>query len=245
MAQAVQTGLLAKFVFFVGLIALAALPVGALGHRFGVWGLGPGSALVFSGVVLAVIVLVLGIATLIFVRTRRRPADRTPALIGLLASVAVFVVVAPYYARAMSLPMTTDVATDRDDPPVFERRAADSEPGANLHAYTVEEAQAQAQGYPDLAGIRASGGVEVNFAKAGAVVRALGWEVVNENPDKGLIEAVDTTFWFGHKDDVAIRVRPDGRDAVVDLRSASRVGLHDLGTNAERVRSFVERWNES
>lgn len=244
MAPAARPGMLAKFVLFVGLIALVALPVGALGHRFGLLQLAVGSALVFSGIALATIVLVLGIAALVFVHTRRRRADRMPALIGLAASVVVLVVTAPYYA-ALSLPTTNDVTTDRDDPPGFEHVGADRAPEANLLHYTEEEARVQAEGYPDLIGIRASGGADENFAKAVSVARTLGWDVVSENGGTGLIEATATTFWFGFRDDVAIRVRREGSETVVDLRSASRVGLHDLGANAERIRAFVELWNES
>lgn len=243
MAQAGKPGMLAKFVLFVGLIAVVLLPIGALGHRFGLLVLPTGLALVFTGIVLATIVLVLGIATLIFVYTRHRTADRKPAFVGLAASVAVLVVTGPYYA-ALSLPMTNDVATDRNDPPVFEHIAADRAPGENLLDYTEEEARVQAEGYPDLVGIRASGGASENFAKAVAVARALGWNVVSENVDTGLIEATDATFWFGFQDDLAIRVRREDNETVVDLRSASRVGLHDLGTNAERIRAFVERWRD-
>lgn len=242
MAQAGKPGLLAKFVLFVGLIALAVLPVGALGHRFGVLELNTGLALVFSGIVLGTIVLVLGIATLVFVYARRRSADRMPALIGLAGSIVVLVVTGPYYA-ALSLPMTNDVTTNRDDPPVFEHVAANLALAANLQDYTEEEARVQAEGYPDLVGIRASGGPRESFGKAVGVARALGWEVVSENADAGIIEATDTTFWFGFRDDLAIRVRREDDGTVVDLRSASRVGLHDLGANAKRIRAFVELWN--
>ena len=242
MAQAGKPGMLAKFVLYVGPIALALLPFGALGHRFGLMELNTGLALVFSSIVLATIVLVLGIATLIFVYTRRRRADRMPALIGLAASVLVLGVTGPYYA-ALSLPMTNDVTTDRDDPPVFEYIAANRANGANLLVYTEDEARVQARGYPDLVGIRAPGGADENFGKAVGVARALGWAVVSENTDTGLIEATDTTFWFGFKDDVAIRVRREDNETVVDLRSSSRMGMHDLGTNAERIRAFVDRWD--
>ena len=242
MAQPAKPGMLAKFVLFVGLIALVAPPVGALGHRFGLLELTAGTALVFSGIVLSTIVLVLGIATLVFVYTRRRRADRTPALIGLAAGVAVLVVTAPYYA-ALSLPMTNDVTTDRADPPVFEHVAADRATGANLLDYTEDEARVQAEGYPDLVGIRTPGGADESFGKAVIVARALGWDVVSENADTGLIEATATTFWFGFRDDVAIRLRREGNETVVDLRSASRIGLHDLGATAERIRAFVNRWD--
>jgi hypothetical protein len=37
-----------------------------------------------------------------------------------------------------------------------------------------------------------------------------------------------------------IRVSPTGDGARVDIRSASRYGLSDLGVNAARVRSLIE-----
>ena len=243
MAQTTKPGLLAKFVFIVGLIGLAALPVGSLGCRFGLWAFTTGLAMVSTGVVLATIVLVLGIATLVFVYTRRRTADRMPALIGLAASVAVFALMAPQY-MALSLPMTNDVATDRDDPPTFEYLAANRDPDANFLDYTEEEARVQAEGYPDLVGIRAAGGADGYFEQSVAVAQALGWDIVAEDAETGRIEAIATTFWFGFQDDLVIRIRREGGDTVVDLRSASRVGLHDLGANAERVRAFIELWND-
>ncbi len=55
-----------------------------------------------------------------------------------------------------------------------------------------------------------------------------------------MIEATDTTLWFGFKDDVAIRIRPDGSGSRIDVRSVSRVGRSDLGANARRIRAFLE-----
>lgn len=243
MPQRTKPGLLAKFVFIVGPIALAALPVGALGCRFGLWEFTTGLAMVSTGVVLATIVSVLGIATLVFVYTRRRTADRIPALIGLAASVVVFALMAPQY-MALSLPMTNDVATDRDDPPTFDHLAANREQGANFLDYTEEEARVQAEGYPDLVGIRAAGDAGEHFQKSVVIARTLGWDVVSKDADTGRIEAIATTFWFGFEDDLVIRVRREDDESVVDLRSASRIGLHDLGANAERVRAFVELWND-
>ena len=44
---------------------------------------------------------------------------------------------------------------------------------------------------------------------------------------------------LGFRDDVVVRIRatPDG--ARIDVRSASRYGRHDLGTNAARVRALL------
>ncbi|MCZ0942003.1 MAG: DUF1499 domain-containing protein, partial [Gammaproteobacteria bacterium] len=57
----------------------------------------------------------------------------------------------------------------------------------------------------------------------------------------GLIEATATTFWFGFKDDVAVRVRPHPQGALVDVRSVSRVGRSDGGVNAKRIGEILRR----
>jgi uncharacterized protein (DUF1499 family) len=89
--------------------------------------------------------------------------------------------------------------------------------------------------------VRASAGE--TFDRALAAVRDLGWEVVASDRSSGRIEAVDTTFWFGFKDDVVIRIAevPPNGGARVDVRSKSRVGVGDLGTNANRVRELLGR----
>jgi uncharacterized protein (DUF1499 family) len=56
----------------------------------------------------------------------------------------------------------------------------------------------------------------------------------------GLVEATATTFWFGFKDDVIVRIVPVARGSRIDVRSVSRVGKSDLGTNANRIREFLK-----
>jgi hypothetical protein len=52
------------------------------------------------------------------------------------------------------------------------------------------------------------------------------------------LEAQASTLFFGFLDDVVVRLRetPDGTE--VDMRSASRIGAHDLGENARRITKF-------
>ena len=71
------------------------------------------------------------------------------------------------------------------------------------------------------------------------LARAAGWEIVAAVPEDNRIEAVATTDWFGFKDDVVIRIAAAGGGSRVDMRSASRVGRSDLGTNARRIREFL------
>lgn len=64
-------------------------------------------------------------------------------------------------------------------------------------------------------------------------------EAATEEPSNvAVLEAAAPTPIFGFLDDVVVRITqtPDGTE--VDMRSASRVGEHDLGQNARRIRGF-------
>lgn len=65
--------------------------------------------------------------------------------------------------------------------------------------------------------------------------------MVGRDAAAGTIEAVHTTKWFGFRDDIAIRVAAADAGSRVDIRSKSRVGRSDIGTNARRIRAYVER----
>jgi uncharacterized protein (DUF1499 family) len=64
-------------------------------------------------------------------------------------------------------------------------------------------------------------------------------EVVNENVDDGRVEAVFTSFWFGFKDDIVVRVKPTEMGSAIDIRSVSRVGISDIGANAARIERIL------
>ena len=50
----------------------------------------------------------------------------------------------------------------------------------------------------------------------------------------------DTTFAFGFKDDVVIRITDEGpQKARIDIRSISRVSGSDVGVNAGRIIKFL------
>ena len=78
------------------------------------------------------------------------------------------------------------------------------------------------------------------FEQALAAARKMGWVIVDANAAEGRIEATDTTFWFGFKDDIVIRVNPSDHGSRVDIRSVSRVGKSDVGMNARRIRKYLK-----
>ena len=78
------------------------------------------------------------------------------------------------------------------------------------------------------------------FERALATVGEIGWDLVAADASAGRIEATDTTFWYGFKDDVVVRVRPADGDSRIDVRSLPRVGGGDAGTNAKRLRRYLD-----
>lgn len=232
--------MLNRAVLIVGLGALALLPLGALGTRFGFWDLGRGFQLMYTGVFVAAAVLVLGIAVLVFaVRAGRRNAV-LPIGIGLLASIVALATMGQQYRLTTTVPPINDITTDLDDPPAF---GALELRGTGVLDYDPNKGVAQRRGYAHIATKRSDLAPDDASRKALAVARELGWDVLADTDTDGelTVEATATTFWFGFVDDVVIRIRPDGGGSLIDVRSASRVGSSDLGANARRIDAFMAR----
>ncbi len=186
--------------------------------------------------------IIIGVVALIVAAKRHVPASRRPIYLAMVVNVAVMFFMGNQFFAAQSVPPIHNISTDVLDPPQFDEVVALRGESSNpllLDAETI--GPLQAEHYPWVKPLRSDTGVAETFAKAVAVVEAMGMELVNADEGTRVIEATDTTFWFGFKDDVAIRVRPDGSGSIVDVRSVSRVGLSDLGTNARRVGEILER----
>jgi uncharacterized protein (DUF1499 family) len=143
---------------------------------------------------------------------------------------------------AKSVPPIHDITTDPADPPSFEAVLPLRAGAPNSAVYGGDSVAAQQRAaYPDIAPIHMDVPPAEAYARALDTARAMGWAIVAADPARDVIEATDRTFWFGFKDDVAIRVRADGTGSVVDVRSVSRVGRSDVGTNARRIRAYRDR----
>ncbi|MGH9853942.1 MAG: DUF1499 domain-containing protein [Blastocatellia bacterium] len=92
--------------------------------------------------------------------------------------------------------------------------------------------------YPDVQPQRFKEPFDKVFDTALATAQAMGWEIRETNREQGVIEAIATTRLFRFKDDVTVTITRDGEATVVNVRSKSRVGKGDLGTNARRIRAF-------
>jgi uncharacterized protein (DUF1499 family) len=140
-----------------------------------------------------------------------------------------------------SVPVIHNISTDTLDPPTFDKLVAVREAeGANPLVYDAEVlAEQQQEAYPDVMTLASTQSTDQLFAQTVSVLQDLGVEVVNEDAAAGVIEATDTTFWFGFKDDVVVRIRDTANGSIVDVRSVSRVGRSDLGANAKRIRAIL------
>ncbi len=189
----------------------------------------------------AVACVVVGLAATIANLWRGSRAMVLAGVVCLLFGLALSVNFLSWRSTGQSVPPIHDISTDLQDPPEFVEIAPLRAAAPNPVEYAgPESAEQQRAAYPDLEPIRLDAPPAQAFNAALEVVRHMGWELVAEVPAQGRIEATDTTRYFGFKDDVVIRVRAAAGGSIVDVRSKSRVGRSDVGTNAQRIRSFRE-----
>jgi uncharacterized protein (DUF1499 family) len=161
-------------------------------------------------------------------------------VIALVLVAAAFALPVSKLRQASRVPRIHDITTDTDRPPSFVSVVALRASAPNPVEYGGPEVAAQQrQGYPDVQPLSLPSPPNQAFDRALATARNMGWEIVASDPPTGRIEATDTTFWFGFKDDVVIRVAAAPNGSRVDVRSLSRVGLSDVGTNAARIRKYL------
>lgn len=172
-------------------------------------------------------------------------AGAAAAFGGLMLSLALFAWPAYYIPVVRELPAINDVTTDLHAPPPMSALAKLRGLGANPAEYPGEPfAEMQAVAYPDLQPFLIARPADEAFEIAAEAVRRLKYEVVSETPpgdsfeEPGYIEAVDRTLIMGFEDDVVVRVMGDSESSQIDVRSASRYGRHDLGQNANRIRTI-------
>ncbi|NMH59879.1 DUF1499 domain-containing protein [Alteromonas ponticola] len=143
--------------------------------------------------------------------------------------------------QAKSVPPIHDISTDVSNPPAFVAVAPKRADAPNPLEYAGGEVtRQQLEAYPNIKTQVFSQPLDKVYTAAEKAVAELGWERTQQNALENTIEATDTTFWFGFKDDVVIRLTAKDNKTLVDVRSKSRVGMSDLGKNAQRIEAFFD-----
>jgi hypothetical protein len=199
-----------------------------LGVRAGLWPLRVGFGM-FAGAMLAGLAAI-GAASIVLAVPRLREGAR-PILVvaALLLGAASAAPPLDYLRRLESAPYINDITTDTEKPPQF----------APPKSYQRHFPELQHIGYPGLRPLLLPVPPASAFARALAAAQAMGLEVVATDEKSGRIEAVATTRWFGFKDDMVVRIVAAGAGSRIDVRSKSRVGRSDVGTNARRIQEFL------
>ncbi|MCW4152789.1 DUF1499 domain-containing protein [Halomonas sp. 18H] len=220
-------------------VALIMMAMAGPAYRLEWLSLADSFNLLRKGAHLAVGAGVLGLLTFMVAGLCRR---WRPALVGMLVILTVAAAVAlPAHKMqlARSVPPIHDITTDMTAPPAFQALAEARREAPNALAYPGDAtADQQRAGYPALGPVILDAPLSEVMGAVEATVAEQGWEVARVSATR--LEATATTRWFGFADDIVVRLRETPEGVRVDMRSASRIGRSDLGTNASRIQRFLE-----
>jgi uncharacterized protein (DUF1499 family) len=225
----------------LAIAAAALLALGPLGWRVGWWhfrfaffSLMPWAAYCgWAAMAIAVVALLFG---------RRSIAGRQIAIGVIAFLIGAAIAYVPWQYSEMRGMVPNDITTDLQNPPPYVvvlalRKAANApNTGEYKGAKTAEQQQ---RSYPDIAPAMLALPPAEAFVRALETARQMGWTIVETDPGAGRIEASDRTRWFGFTDDIVVRVAEADAGSRIDVRSSSRIGTGDFGTNAARVRRYI------
>ena len=223
-------------------LAILVMMLGGLGSRLGWWHFGMGFTILKWGTYGILTAALISFVGLISAATQKRRRDFILGSVGLLIGLSSAWVPWSWLQTARSVPPIHDITTDTENPPQFVKILPLRRGASNPTEYGGPEVAAQQRaGYPDFAPAWLPVAPDTAFERALEAARKMGWQIVAANLQEKRIEATDTTFWFGFKDDIVVRITSAAGGSRIDVRSVSRVGKGDVGTNARRIGKFLER----
>jgi uncharacterized protein (DUF1499 family) len=233
---------LARLAFIAACVA--ALIVAAAGplHRYLGLDIEAAIAVFRYGLYVAVAAVALGLATIVPTRPGDRRRGFVAAFLAIVIGVAGAWVPVSWFLWSQQLPVINDISSDIADPPTMVALLQLRRGAPNPPAYPgATTGVLQRDAYPDIVPIVLPVAPAEAFKRVDQVAMALGWDVVARAPADGRLEAIDTSDWFGFRDDIVVRIRAEGTGSRIDIRSKSRAGESDLGVNARRIRAFIAR----
>jgi uncharacterized protein (DUF1499 family) len=240
---------LASWARNLAVFSVVAVLVSIIIVRFGFLEMKPALATFFGALALAGLSILVGLAAFVAIwQNGSRGMGRI--LLALLINAVVLAYPAYLALPYRKLPPIHDITTDPIDPPRFEALARlRNGDGANTAVYAgLYSAEQQRLAYPDIEPVDLEVPVQRAYEITLQLVNKRKWLVIDERPPLpqrriGRIEAVARTPIMGFREDVSIRVTPDGEDSRVDIRSSSRYFESDLGSNAARVTKLIDDIN--
>jgi uncharacterized protein (DUF1499 family) len=219
--------------------------------RFGFLEVKPALATFFGALAFACLSILLALAGFVAIwRNGSRGMSRI--LLALMLDAVILAYPAYLGLQYRKLPAIHDITTDPIDPPRFEALARlRTGDGTNTAVYAgLYSAELQRAAWPDIEPVDLEVPVQRAYDVALAVVTKRKWLIIDERAPQpprriGRIEAVARTPIMGFREDVSIRVTPDGDGSRVDIRSSSRYFESDLGSNAARVTKLIDDINST
>jgi uncharacterized protein (DUF1499 family) len=232
---------LAQIACGVGLLGLTLLASAGPSYRVGILSLTNAFTVLRWAAYAGVGAVLLGAIAAGLAYRRHSRVQIVVAAPALLAGLVAVGVPFEFQRRARAVPPIHDISTDLENPPTFDAIVPLRADAPNDLERTSEVTELQRQGYPDLAPVTLPIPLDQAFDRALGTAQEAGWQIVTADKSSGRIEATDTTRWFGFEDDVVVRLTPWGAGTRVDVRSVSRIGRSDIGTNARRIRQYLDR----
>lgn len=243
----------------LALFSLAATFIAIIIVRSGALDIVPALSTLAGALVLAVVAILLALGAGIVIWSQGCGGVRQ-ALFAILIGCALIAYPAYLGLKAYKLPSIYDVTTDPIDPPQFDAIARLRPRDANPVAYQgLYAAELQHTAYSDIEPEDSSATPQEAYDAAMKVITRRRWRIVDARPPQpaaparvsdqrqareepasdAIIEAVARSLILGFREDVVVRIRATGDGTRIDVRSASRYGRNDLGSNAARVRDLL------
>jgi uncharacterized protein (DUF1499 family) len=225
--------------------AFAACFLAIIVVRSGLLEIQPALATFGGALIIAVLALILALAAFVVIWLEGL-AGMGAALSAMVLSLGLLAYPAYLGITTHRLPWLYDVTTDPIDPPRYEALARVRPRDANPIAYAgLYAAEQQRAAYPDIGPLGVGAVPQAAYDATLSVVTKRRWRIVEARTPQagrrdGRIEAVARTPIMAFRDDVVVRVRPDGDGARIDVRSSSRYGTFDFGVNASRIRGLLD-----
>jgi uncharacterized protein (DUF1499 family) len=225
------------------LFALAATILAIIMVRSGMLEIRPALATFFGALAIAVVGLLIAFAAFVVI-WKDGLGGMGSAISAIGVSLALVAYPAYIGARSYKLPWIYDITTDPIDPPRYDAKARPREANPIIYA-GLATAELQRTAYPDIEPLEEDASPEAAYKAALDVITRRKWIVVlRRAPEprrrEGQIEAVARSPIMGFRDDVVVRVRGDGDGSRIDVRSSSRYGTFDFGSNAARIRALID-----